>query len=82
MQRTFILLLMMLFTATAVIAGPGGEKSRNGDAISKSTSTQTMPLEEQGKTQYWPYGSSERRAWETRGYNQWGGHDLWCISRM
>lgn len=33
----------------------------------------------------WPYpkaAKGERRAWDDRGYNQWGGHDIWCINPM
>jgi hypothetical protein len=81
MHRTLILLLMTVLTSTVVVAGPGDEKSADRVAISTTIASHEMSLEA-GKEQYWPYATSERRAWETRGYNQWGGHDLWCISPM
>lgn len=84
MKRMIISLLAVLISMTAAIAESsenGNEKSENGRTTSPVVTQATVFLLPD-KVQDWKYGSSERRAWETQGYNQWGGHDLSCISPL
>jgi len=84
-KKKGVLMKLMLTAAMLITIAASGGALINDDPVINAPDSDILCLEEYQKILEWKYpdaANGEKRAWDSRGYNETGGHNLWCISPL